>query len=64
MAWKYICKSKFPYSIRVLSVDKKNEKLCIYVRYKMLNKIIIKNNYHLHQINEFFNLLGSARYFS
>jgi hypothetical protein len=43
----YIRPSKLPYGLLVLFVDKKDEKLNMYINYYALNKITIKNNYPL-----------------
>jgi len=63
-AKRYIHKSKSPYGAPVLFVDMKDGKLCMCVDYRVLNKITIKNNYLLPQIDDLFNQLASAVYFS
>jgi hypothetical protein len=46
--------SKSPYGLPVLFVDQKDKKLCMCIDFCTLNKIIIKNNYPLPQIDDFF----------
>lgn len=60
----YICKSKSPYGAPVLFVDKKDGKLCMCVDYRALNKITIENNYPLPRIDDLFDRLAGAVYFS
>jgi hypothetical protein len=49
---EYIRSSKSPIKFTILFVPKKNRKLRIYVNYKKLNNIIIKNRYTLPLIYE------------
>ena len=43
---------------------KKNEKLRLYIDYRKLNEIIIKNRYSLSNINELQNKLLKTKYFT
>ncbi len=52
MEWGYIKLSELPYGLPVLFVDKKDEKLSKCINYRPLNKITIKNNYPLPQIED------------
>jgi hypothetical protein len=45
-------------------MDKKDKKLCMCIDYRALNKITIKNNYPLHQIDDLFNYLNGVSYFN
>jgi hypothetical protein len=58
MEWGYIESNKLPYDLPILFMDKKDEKLCMCIDYHSLNKITIKNNYPLPQIDNFFNRLN------
>ncbi len=49
--------------IFILFVKKTNDKFCLYVNYKKLNEIIIKNRYLLFFINENLNKLFEAKIF-
>nr|GEY25732.1 hypothetical protein [Tanacetum cinerariifolium] len=48
----------------VLFVKKKDGALCMCIDYRELNKLIIKNRYPLPRINDLFDQLQGARYFS
>jgi hypothetical protein len=45
-------------------MDKKDKKLCMCIDYNALNKITIKNNYPLHQIDDLFNCRKGVSYFN
>ena len=60
----YIRPSKSPYGAPLLFVDKKDGKLRICINYRALNKVTIKNNYILPWIDDFFDRLVGAKYFS
>ena len=47
LARGYVRSSKSPYGALVFFVDKKDGKLQMYIDYRALNKIAIKNNYPL-----------------
>ena len=64
LAKGYIRQSKSPYGAPVLFVDKKGGKLRMCVDYRALNKITIKNNYPLPRIDDLFDRLAGAKYFS
>jgi len=64
LAKGYIRKSKSPYRAPVFFVDKKDGKLRMCVDYRALNKITIKNNYPLPQIDDLFDRLAGAVYFT
>ena len=56
--------SKSPYGALVLFADKRDGKLYICIDYRALNKVTIKNNYLLPQIDDLFDRLAGAKYFS
>ena len=60
----YIRPSKSPHGAPMLFVDKKAGKLHMCTNYKALNKVTIKNNYTLPQIDDLFDRLAGAKYFS
>ena len=60
----YVRQSKLPYGAPVLFVDKKNGKLRLYVDYKALNKVTVNNSYPLPRIDDLFDQLAEAKYFS
>ena len=60
----YIRPSKSPYGAPVLFVDKKDGKLRMCINYRALNKVTIKNNYLLPRIDDLFDWLAGAKYFS
>jgi hypothetical protein len=64
MEWGYIRPNKLPYVLHVLFLNKKDEKLHMCINYRALNKITIKNNYPLPQIDNLFHRLNGASYFS
>ena len=64
LAKGYIRQSKSPYGALVLFVDKKDGKLRLCVDYKKLNKVTVKNSYPLSWIDDLFNRLAGAKYFS
>ena len=45
-------------------MDKKDEKLRLCVDYRAFNKVMVKNSYSLPRINDLFDLLVGAKYFS
>ena len=59
-----ICPSKSPYGSPILFVKKKEGTLRMCVDYRALNKITIKNRYPLPRIDELFDRLRGARYFT
>lgn len=52
------------YEALVLFMDKKDGTLYICIDYWAVNKVTIKNNYPLLWINDFFDRLARAKYFS
>jgi hypothetical protein len=60
MEWGYIKSNKLPYGLPILFVDKKDEKLCMCIYYRSSNKITIKNNYPLPQIDDLFDCLNGV----
>ena len=64
LARGYIRPSKSPYGAPVLFVDKKDGKLRMCIDYRALNKVTIKNNYPLPRIDDLFDRLAGAKYFS
>ena len=64
LAKGYIRQSKSPYGAPVLFVDKKDGKLRLCVDYRALNKVTVKNSYPLPRIDDLFDRLAGAKYFS
>ena len=64
LAKRYIRQSKSPYGAPVLFVDKKDGKLRLCVDYRTLNKVAVKNSYPLPRIDNLFDRLAAAKYFS
>ena len=64
LAKGYIRQSKSPYGAPVLFVDKKDGKLRLCVDYRTLNKVTVKNSYPLPWIDDLFDRLAGAKYFS
>ena len=60
---KFIRKFESSTKYLIFFVFKKNEKFRLYIDYRKLNNIIIKNQYLLFNINEFQNKLFEAMYF-
>ena len=60
----YICPSKFLYGALVLFQKKYDGSLRLCIDYLALNKITIKNKYPIPPINDLFDQLGDARYFT
>jgi len=60
----FIRPSKSPFGAPVLFVKKKDGTLRMVVDYRRLNDITVKNNYPLPLIDELFDQLGQAKYFS
>jgi hypothetical protein len=58
----YIKPNKSPYGLLILCVDQKDKKLRLCIDYCTLNKIIIKNNFLLPQIDDLFYHLNWACY--
>ena len=54
---------KSPASALILFILKKNKRLRLYINYRELNKVTIKNRHLLLLINETFNYLSSASIF-
>ncbi|CAI7788782.1 unnamed protein product [Closterium sp. NIES-54] len=64
LAKEFIQPSSSPYASPVLFVRKKDGSLQMCVDYRGLNKITVKNRYPLPWIDELFEQVGEARYFS
>ena len=60
----YIRQSKSPYGVLVLFVDKNDGKLRFCVDYRALNKVTVKNTYPMPRIDDLFDRLAVAKYFS
>nr|GFA17183.1 putative reverse transcriptase domain-containing protein [Tanacetum cinerariifolium] len=60
----FIRPSHFPWGAPVLFVKKKDGSLCMCIDYRELNKLTIKNHYPLLRIDDLFDQLQGARYFS
>src|SRR4051812_47989376 len=59
-----IRKSTSPAAAPILFAPKKDGSLCLYIDYRGLNKITVKNRYPLPLMNELRDRLGKARYFT
>ena len=64
LAKGYIRQSKSPYGAPVLFVDEKDGKLRLCVDYRTFNKVTVKNSYPLPRIDDLFDRLAGAKYFS
>jgi hypothetical protein len=60
----YIHPSVSPWGALVLFMKKKDGTLRLCINFKQLNKVIIKNEYHLPRINDLFDQLKDAKIFS
>ena len=60
----WIRESKSPAGVPVLFIPRKSGKLRLYVDYRGLNALIVKNHYPLPLINELLNRLNSSMVFS
>ena len=60
----YIRPSSSPWGLPVLFVRKKDGSLKMCIDYRSLNKVTIKNKYPLPRIDDLFDQLQGAKYFS
>ncbi|GJU91085.1 reverse transcriptase domain-containing protein [Tanacetum coccineum] len=60
----FIRPSHSPWGAHVLFVKKKDGSMCMCIDYRELNKLTVKNRYPLLRINDLFDQLQGARYFS
>ncbi|XP_070054641.1 uncharacterized protein [Nicotiana tomentosiformis] len=60
----FIRPSVSPWGASVLFIRKKDRSLRMCIDYRKLNKVMIKNKYPLPRINDLFNQLQGAKYFS
>ena len=60
----FIQPSKAPYSAPILFQKKHNGSLRMCIDYRVLNKVTVKNKYHIPIIADLFDQLGRARYFT
>ena len=60
----YIRPSKSPYGAQVLFQNKHDGSFRLCIDYQTLNKITIKNKYPIPRINDLFDQLGDAKYFT
>jgi hypothetical protein len=60
----FICPSTSPWGCPALFVKKKDESLRLYIDYRPLNVVTIKNKYHLPRIDVLFYQLVGAKVFS
>ena len=60
----YIRPSKSPWGAPVLFTKKKDEPLRLCVDYRGLNKLTIKNKFHLPRVDDIFDYLHGSRIFS
>jgi len=61
---EYIRPSVSPWGAPVLFVKKKDGNLRLFIDYRQLNKMIIKNMYPLPRINDLFDQVGGEKIFS
>lgn len=61
---EYIRTNKSSYGALILFVKKKDDKLNLCLDYRILNKMIVQNNYHLPNIDDLFDRLMIAKYFN
>ena len=64
LAKGYIRQSKSAYGAPILFVNKKDGKLRLCVDYRKLNKVTVKDSYPLPPIDDLFDRLMGAKYFS
>ena len=64
LLYKIIRLSTSPYSAPALFVTKKNGELRLCIDFRQLNKITVKNRYPIPRIEDIFNNLFGAKYFS
>jgi hypothetical protein len=60
----FIRPSNLPWGAPVLFVKKKDGTLHLYIDYRQLNKVTVKNRYPLPRIDDLFDQLKGARVFS
>src|SRR5438876_7722258 len=60
----YIRPSSSPWGAPVLFVKKKDGSLCMCIDYRSLNEVTIKNKYPLPRIDDLFDQLKGAKFFS
>jgi hypothetical protein len=60
----YVCPSVSPWGSPVLFVKKNDGTLRIFIDFRKLNKVIVKNKYHLPMIDDLFDQLKDAKIFS
>ncbi|WMV50989.1 hypothetical protein MTR67_044374 [Solanum verrucosum] len=60
----FIRPSMFPWVAPILFVRKKDGSLCMCINYRKLNRVTIKNKYSLPRIDDLFDQLQGASYFS
>jgi hypothetical protein len=59
----YICPSVSPWGASVLFVKKKDRTLRLCIDFRQLNKVTVKNKYHLSRIYDLFDQLKDAKIF-
>ena len=60
----YICPSVSPWGATTLFLKKKDGTLRLCMDFRQLNKVTVKNKYHLPRIDDLFDKLKDARIFS
>jgi hypothetical protein len=61
---RYICPSVSPWGAPVLFVKKKDGTLRLFIEFRQLNKVTVKNKYPLQMIDDLFDQLKDAKIFS
>jgi hypothetical protein len=60
----YVWPSKSPFGVPILFVSKKCGQMRMCIDYRALNRVTIKNNYHLPRVDDLLDRLAGATYFS
>ena len=60
----FICPSTSPWEASVLFIKKNDDTLRLCIDYRKLNRVSVKNKYHLPRIDDLFDQLKDAKYFS
>ena len=60
----FICPSTSPWGVLMLFLNKKDGTLTLCINYRKLNRVTMKNKYHLPRIDDLFVQLKGTKYFS